>query len=276
MKEENRSRLYAALGTLVIALLLLCWLLRSHLDFKPVADEKPSIAMADVEEEEFVEVIEEELPKPDNGQESAPAPDQVPEDNNAKAAPAPGPDLSDNGAKGPAPKPVTSKQPSPVKEEKPKQPTKEEIAAQEKKKKEDEARRKANEQAANAFSNASGKNNTDNSSKRPDGNAGKPNGSNQTGHGVGVRGSGGGKWGLPKSTSVVMSTPGKITFTCTINPDGSVVGLDVVPTATDSEYVGNSKVINALKSEIKSYIRRQASSVQETEPRTARIVYTVR
>ncbi len=275
MKQYDTSRIYAAAGTLAAALLLLLCLLTLHLDFNPLPVEKHSIAM-DEDNEEFVEVLEEETPQPVSGEQSAPADNPVPEDNNAQAAPAPGPDLSDNGPQGPPPQPVTSTRTAPVKEQKPKQPTKEEIAAAEKKKQEEEARRKANQQAANAFANASGKNNTDNRSNRADGNAGKPNGTNTTGNGVGVRGTGGGRWGLPKSTAVVMSTPGKITFTCTINTDGTVSGLDVVPTATDSEYVGNSKVINALKAEIKAYIRRQAASVKETEPKTARIVYTVR
>ncbi|MDE6099079.1 MAG: hypothetical protein K2G24_09350 [Muribaculaceae bacterium] len=276
MKQDDRSRLYAASGTLLAALLVLLWLLMSHLSFVPMPGEKPGIAMAEADDEEFVEVLEEEPEIVTSGQESAPAENPVEEDNNAQAAPAPGPDLTDNGPQGPPPPQTTSTRPSPVKSEKPKQPTKEEIAAQEKKKKEEEAKRKAAQQTANAFANASGKNNTDNRSDKSDGNAGKPTGKNQTANGVGVRGSGGGKWGLPRSTSVVMSTPGKITFTCTINTDGSVSGLDVVPAATDSEYVGNSRVINALKAEIKAFIKRQAASVKETEPRTARIVYTVK
>lgn len=276
MNNTDRSRIYAAVGTLLIALLILLWLVNGNLDLSHITTDKPGITLADAEPEEFVEVIEEELPKPLNGHESAPAENPVPEDNNATPAPESGTDLSDNGPKGPAPKPVTSTKPAPVQETKPKQPTKEEIAAMEKKKQEEEARRKASQKTANAFANAAGKNNTNNKSKTADGNAGKPAGTNPKAQGVGVRGSGGGKWGLPKSTSVVMQTPGKITFTCTINTDGSVSGLDVVPTATDSEYVGNSRVINALKAEIRAYIKRQASSVKESEPRTARIVYTIR
>lgn len=276
MNNSERSRIYAAAGTLLIALLILLWLLSGHLSFIPAADDKPGVSLAEADVEEFVEVLEEEVPKPDNGHESAPAENPVPEENNATPAPAPGPDLSDNGPKGSAPAPVTSSRPAPVKETKPKQPTPQEIAAREQKRREEEARRKANQQTANAFANASGQNNTDSRNKRDKGNAGKPDGSNTTGHGVGVRGSGGGKWGLPRSTSVVMQTPGKITFTCTINPDGSLSGLDVVPAATDSEYVGNARVINALKAEIKAYIKRQASKVKESEPRTARIVYTIR
>lgn len=275
MSKNDRSRIYAAAGTLVIALLILLWLLTGHLSLVPVAEDKPGITLAEAEPEEFVDVIE-DLPRPEDGTESSPAPNPEPLDNNASAMPATGIDLSDEGPLGEAPKPVTTEKPAPVKETRPKKPTPQEIAARETKKKEEQARRKANQQTADAFANASGKNNTNNKSTRPDGNAGKPTGTNTKAHGVGVRGSGGGKWGLPRSTSVVMQTPGKITFTCTINTDGSVVGLDVVPAATDSEYVGNSRVISALKAEIKSYIRRQASSVKETEPRTARIVYTIR
>ena len=132
MNNTDRSRIYAAVGTLLIALLILLWLVNGNLDLSHITTDKPGITLAEAEPEEFVEVIEEELPKPLNGQESAPAENPEPEDNNATPAPESGTDLSDNGPKGPAPKPVTSTKSAPVQETKPKQPTKEEIAAMEK------------------------------------------------------------------------------------------------------------------------------------------------
>ena len=67
MNNTDRSRIYAAVGTLLIALLILLWLVNGHLDLSRIITEKPGITLADAEPEEFVEVIEEELPKPLNG-----------------------------------------------------------------------------------------------------------------------------------------------------------------------------------------------------------------
>lgn len=272
----ERSHIYAAGATSVVAALVLLCLLMTHLRLIEHTPAQTPVELAMLDDEVFVDVLEPE-PQPTTGEEAAPALNETVENNQATAPAASGPDLTDNGPKGPAPAPVTQTKPSAVKQTPPKQTTPEEIAAKEAERKRQEAQRAANAQTANAFANSSGKNNTDNSGTKP-GNAGSPSGKSSAanGHGVSVTGSGGGKWGLPGSTSVAMSETGRITFSFTIDPDGSIRGLDIVPDRTSAYYTSNTAVINRLKAEIRAHIQRQAKTVKETEPRNARIVYNIK
>lgn len=276
--QIEKNDIYAALGTLVIACLVILYLSMTYLrvDLTPV--EKPMLSV-ELPEEVFVDVVPEpQPPVRGKGPEAAPAYNPEVASNLSEAAPTSGQDLTDNGPVGkPAPV-VSSSRPSPVKVEKPKGPTPQEIAAREEQRRQDEARRRANAAMSNAFDNATGNNNTNNRGRNP-GNSGRPDGQQSLDNrrGVSVSGRGHGGWGLPNGTSVAMSEPGKIVFQFTITPEGEIRGLNVVAAKSSAYYAGNSAVIGKLKSEITGHIARQVKSgKRDTETRNVTITYVVR
>lgn len=262
--NPNTPRIYAAAGTLVLAALIIMWLLLSHLSLVPHARKASDITLAMVDEEEFVEVIPDELPQqPQPEQEAAPAQNEVTETNRSVAAPAPGQDLANNGPVGKPAPPVAQPKPSPVKTEKTKEPTPEEIAAREEQRRLDEARRQATNAVGSAFSDNGGKNNTNSSTGSKPGNSGSPAGKPSQGnaHGVSVSSRGVGGWGAPSRSSVAMSQVGQITVEFDLKPDGTIANFNVVSNKTQPpSYTSNTKVINALKAEIAAFYKRQAQA----------------
>lgn len=263
MQKSHTPQIYAAAGTLAVGAAILLWLLLTHLSLVPHTPKPTDISLVMADEEEFVEVLEQEVPdSPVPEQEAAPALDEVTETNQSVAAPATGQDLTDNGPKGKPAPPVSQSKPAPVKTEKPRQPTPEEIAAREEQRRQDEARRQATNTIGNAFSDKGGKNNTNSSGAKP-GNSGSPAGGKSQGnaHGVNVNSSGLGGWGAPSHSSVAMSEVGKITVEFDISPDGTISNFAMVAAKTQPpSYTSNSKVLNGLKAEITAFYRARAKA----------------
>jgi len=270
--QDNRPRIYSAVATALIVLIVLSWMACSHLTYDPGLSPKnpPSaIALAD----EFVDV--EEIPAPlapDLGSdESATA--QLPEPSDAQSQPAPesGTDISDSGSKGVAEPPLSANESSPmkVKEKKPDKKTGQE--ADRKKAEEEKIRRQANSQVQNAFAGAQGKHNTRNGSDDV-ANAGKPQGKAHQGN-LSGRGSGsvGGGWSIPKYAAVPSSVTGSVKMVVKIDRDGRVISVALnggeAPAAT------NRAVCQACIAEVKSrrFTRPNADDAPETA--TAYITY---
>lgn len=276
--QIEKNDIYAGIGTVIVSALVLLWLSLSYLEVVPTKSNHPLLSMVEAPDDEvFVDVVP-EPPVRGTGPEAAPAYNPVPESNQSEAASTTGHDLSDNGPVGKPVPPVSSTRPSPVQVEKPKGPTPAEIAARENERRQAEAQRRANAAMSNAFDNAKGNNNTNNSGAKP-GNSGRPDGQQSLDNkrGVSVSGRGSGGWGLPKGTSVAMSEPGKIVFQFTITPEGDIRGLNVVAAKTSAYYAGNTAVISKLRAEISSYIASQVrSGKRDTETRNVTITYVVR
>lgn len=279
--SRNYPQIYAASGTLLVALAILLWLMFTHLNLTPHPVPEQKLTMVVSDDEEFVEVIEEPVPEQLSPEaEAAPATNPVVENNRATAAPASGQDLSDNGPVGKPNPPVSQQTPSPVKVEKPKEPTREEIAAREEKRLQDEASRRANADVGNAFVDNGGKNNTDNLVNAKPGNAGKPDGkpSQGNGHGVNVNARGVGGWGAPSNTAVAMASVGQIVVTFDIKPDGSIENFTMVSSKTQPpSYTSNTRLLNSLKAEVAAFYRRQAAAGRgEKELRHATLTYIIK
>ena len=272
----SRSRTYAAIGTAVIAALLLLWMTGCHLTagrLYPPPQPRAEIALAP--DEEFVEVTD--LPAAPDLSDNTNASALLPENSDAESKPAPesGQDVENQGEKG-APSPVaTQKQPSEVKTPvKEKKNDKKGPEVDKKKQEQEKAKREANNQVSNAFKNAGGKHNTANANA-DNANAGKKDGKAHQGNLTG-RGSGqaGGGWQIPQYASVPSPVTGSVKMTLTINREGRVT--EAVITGGEAPAATNASVRQACLNEVRSrrFTRTDATDAPETS--RAYITYTFR
>lgn len=265
----------ALLLTVAAAAIVFLWLRFTSLSLKIFDKEWPprhdqDITLAETEET-FFDVIE-DLPEPVLAQDQASAAQNPePTQNNSEPKPQSGNDLTDRGPQGDAPKPVTTKKPSPVKKKpqenkKPVGPSKEELERQ---RQQEEARRKANDATTSAFQKSSGKENTSSKGKT-DGHSGSP-----TGKSTSVSGSGsgtvGGGWVLPKYAKVPSNVTGSIKMMVKIDAQGAVKSVSFqggeAPAAT------NSALLAAVKAEVASRRFSRPAGSQAPQEATAYITY---
>lgn len=262
----TRSKAIAAAITAIIAFLLFLWLRLSYLSFSAQPAEWPprhdgEVVMAD---EQFFDVIEAPFPSPAVN-DPAKAFNEVDADNASTPAPQSGNDLSNSGKPGDAPVPVTSKQPSTVKENPqpatPVGPSKEELE-------QEEAKRKATSAVSSAFRNATGSNNTQNTGAS-EGNSGSPSGTSSAVNGTGT-GSVGGGWRMPSYAKVPSTLTGSIKLMLKIDRDGRVKSVEFQggepPAATDA------RLRQAIEREVRSrrFTRSDAAAPDEA---TAFVTY---
>lgn len=269
----QRPRIYAAIGTVLVAAIVIIWMACDTLTVTPRDREWPPRHDSEIMlDDEYAELLD--LPmSPDRAQtDPSPAYNETPADNNAEAAPETGMDIVDRGEPAEAPKTVSSERPSPVKtEKKDKKPEKTGPSAAELKKQreQEEARRKATNQTRNAFRNT-GRNNADNRG-RDEGNAGSPKGSSSVnGHGTGNVGGG---WSMPRYNSVPSSVTGSVVMMVKIDRGGRVKSVTFqggdAPAATDR------RVREAVEREVRSrtFTRSDDNAPEES---TAYITYRFR
>lgn len=268
----NRTRLYSAAATAVVCLLILCWLLLSHVELRRTDREWPPKRTGEITVEEFAEIIDlpqSPAPAADN---PAPAPLPEPERNQAEPTPESGHDMADRGEPAEAPATVTSRHPSPVKAT-PKKPEKTGPTAEElrRQKEEEEARRRATANTRNAFRNAKGDNNTASSGRKP-GNAGAPSDAASALNGRGTGYAGGG-WNIPAYAKVPSSVTGSVKMMLKIDRTGRVTSVTFqggdAPAATDPA------VRRAVEAEVRA---RRFTRADDNAPEqsTAYITYTFR
>lgn len=262
----NRPRIIAAVCTLVLALGLIVFLNLATLRYVAQEHEWPPRHDGEValmQEEEFVEVVQDRSPVTPSREEAAPVKTEKPQQNRSTPAPATGHNTVDRGKSADAPSTVTSKKPSAVKEqikEEPKQvgPSKEELEAQ----KIEEARRKASSATASAFQKANGKNNTEAKGDK-EGDTGRPDGRQQSVNGTGT-GTVGGGWSMPHYAKVPATVTGSIKVKVTVDRNGNASRVEFIggdaPAATDT------RLRRAVENEVKS---RRFSRKSDDAPETA-------
>lgn len=268
----NRTRLYSAIVTLCMCVLILLWLVSAHVSMRVSDSEWPPKHTSEITMEEYAEIID--LPRTPAPAADIPAPAPLPEEAHAAAEPTPesGHDVSDAGQPAEAPATVTSRQPSPVKA-KPKEPKKTGPSAEElrKKKEEEEARRRATANTQNAFRNADGKNNTASPGRTP-GNAGAPSDKASALNGRGT-GSAGGGWMIPAYGKVPSTVTGSVKMMLKIDRTGRVTSVTFqggdAPAATDPA------VRRAVEAEVRArrFTRADDNAPEES---TAYVTYTFR
>jgi TonB family protein len=171
-------------------------------------------------------------------------------------APTSGTQLTNSGPKEQPAQLVTQTKPSPVVVEKKEQPQKTGAAVDTKKAEQEASAKRTNSAVSNAFAKADAKNNANNL-KGDEGKSGSPNGktnsagaATSTSSKVGVSGSLGGGWSLPRySTAISTAKTGSIVVEFVVHPDGSVSDVKVVggqaPVGSDTSV--QSQVINIIK-----------------------------
>lgn len=269
--QDNRPRIYSAIATALIVMIVLMWMACSHLTYSPdlaAPDTRGEIALA----EEFIEVEDLSASAPESGDDT-PATAQLPEPSSAEAQPAPesGTDPDNSGAKGVPEPALSSKEPSPMKVRDKKPDKKPGPEVDRRKAEEEKIRREANNQVQNAFAGAQGKHNTRNGTL-DEGNAGKPDGKSHQGNLTG-RGSGsvGGGWSIPRYAAVPSPVTGSVKMVVKIDREGRVTSVTLnggeAPAATDRA------VCQACVNEVKSrrFTRPKADDAPETA--TAYITY---
>lgn len=272
---KNRPRFIALVSTAIIALLIVVLLGTLSITVDTTKREWPprhdgEVALAPEPEEQFFEVIEEK-PKPAPKKENAaPAKNPVREKHKSEPKPESGHSTVDKGKVGDAPKTVTSKRPSEVKQKKKPQPketgpSKEEIEAQ----KREEARRKANSATSSAFQRSNGKNNTE-SDGRTEGNSGSPTGKSQSVSGTGT-GTVNGGWSMPSFAKVPATVTGSIKIRVKINSEGKVTSVSFqggdAPAATDA------RLRRAVEQEVRSRRFTRHNAADAPDQATAYITY---
>ncbi|MCC8118276.1 MAG: hypothetical protein LIP09_05950 [Bacteroidales bacterium] len=266
------ARVWAAVGTLVIAGLTLLMMMVTHLSLSSAEvrhAEKDAITL-DMEEE-FIEVMN--MPSSpdmaDDTESRATADEQL----ESQPTPVSGADVSDQGAAGEAPKVATTKQESPMKVKEKEKPKTQEGPAVDKKKQEEEAiKRKADNEVANAFNKSQGKNNNSSGTTDQGKNGAKDGNSAQgsiTGTGMGTVGGG---WGMPNYSPVMSTVTGSVKLIVTIDRNGNVTNVQFdggnAPAAT------NTAVRNACAAEVRRH--KFTRSNPDTAPETSKayITYT--
>jgi hypothetical protein len=248
MQQSDKDRIFAGIGTALAVLVLLLWIMLSEFRINIADIEGRTWPPVDSSEivfgGEFVKLGDIPLPV---DQQAEPMPQESAEEPTYE-----GTDLADAGEKAEvAPTPVASEKPSPMKVEKKaetpekKGPTKEELAEQEriKRQKEQEAQsKKISSGMKNSFSN---------SSKASSGTSGSSNGNSNSGAlagtpGYSLKGRTAESWGATRSTLA-----GSITIRVSVNRQGYVVGTPSYVAGTGPA-AANSQVrqscINAARS----------------------------
>lgn len=272
---KNRPRLIALAATAIIALLIIVLLGSLSVSVETIEREWPprhnnEVALAPEEEEQFFEVIKEKPQPAPVKEQAAPAKNTSNEKHKADPMPESGHSTVDKGKAGDAPKTVTTKRQSEVKQkvkEQPKQtgPSKEEIEAQ----KREEARRKANTATASAFQRSNGKNNSQ-AEGRTEGNNGSPTGKSQSVSGTGT-GTVNGGWSMPPFAKVPATVTGSIKLMVKINSDGKVISVSFqggdAPAATDT------RLRRAVEQEVRSRRFTRHNTADAPDQATAYITY---
>lgn len=267
----NKPRVISLIVTLLIALIAIVVMINAHLEVGNYTPGWPPQRVNDValvEDEMLFEVVEMPRPLPSSYDEAKPALNEVVDNNHSTPEPASGTDLQDRGSAGKPVPPVTSKRPSPVKQETPKEPakqgpTKEELQQA-------EARRRATSATSNAFEQSQAKNNTSNQG-RTEGNSGAPSGSQSSfnGHGEG-RVNGG--WITPKYRVIPSTETGTIRVRATIDRNGRVV--DAAISGGNPPAAANPRLRDAVLQEVKSRnYTRGANAEPAPDQATAIITY---
>ncbi len=272
MKTEQQARIIAAACTVVIAALLVGLLGVTYISVKekiyPPPKPKSEIVMV---EEEFIEVIETQAYASADGHENAASYNEETVREQSQPTPASGTDVEDNGPAAEAPKMVTGKEPSPVKEKKDEQPKKTGPVEDKVKKEQEETKRMAQNEVANALKNANGKHNssTSDNDKGNSGDSGVDKSQQgTTGHGTGNVGGG---WIIPQYSSVPSNVTGSVKMVVKIDATGKVISVSFnggePPAAT------NSAVRAAIEREVKSK-KFSRANLDGAQPATAYITYT--
>ncbi len=271
----NRTRLYAALGTLLVCALLALWLAVGTVGLRRAVAGWPPERTSEITVEEYAEIID--LPQSAAPAADIPAPAPLPEQADAQAEPTPesGHDTRDAGEPGEAPATVSSARPAPVKAtpKKPEKtgPSEQQLKKQQEEKEREEARRRATANTRNAFANAAGANNTKASGSKP-GNAGAPSDKASALNGRGT-GSAGGGWIIPAYAKVSSTVTGSVKMVVKIDRSGRVTSVRFdggdAPAATDPA------VRRAVEAEVRSrrFTRADDNAPEES---TAYITYTFR
>ncbi len=273
MKTEQQARIIAAACTVVIAALLVALLGVTYISIKErvYPPPKPKSEIVMVDEEEFIEVIETQAYASADGHENAASYNEETIQEQSQPTPASGTDVEDKGQPADAPKMVTGKEPSPVKEKKDDQPKKTGPVEDKEKKQQEETKRMAQNEVANALKNANGKHNSS-TSANDKGNSGDSSVDKSqqgtTGHGTGNVGGG---WIIPHYSAVPSNVTGSVKMVVKIDASGKVISVSFnggePPAAT------NSAVRAAIEREVKSK-KFSRSSYDDAQPATAYITYT--
>lgn len=270
---SGSPRIYSAIGTALVAALVVLWMMSSSITLGG-EDKKwpPKHDSEIVIDDEYAEIIDLPMPKTPRLTDPMAAKNDEVANNEAEAAPETGMETVDKGEPGEAPQPVTQTAPSPVKVEKkeknkPQGPSAEELKKQ---KEEEEARRKATRQTQNAFRN-SGKNNTTNSGK-PQGDAGKPTGGESAVNGRGTGRVGGG-WAMPRYNDVPSTVTGSVVMMVKIDRNGKVKSVSFQ--GGDAPAATNPTVRAACEREVRArtFTRSDDNAPEES---TAYITYKFR
>lgn len=268
LTTSNKARIYAAAGTIIVALLVgvALWFGRLSVNERErLAEDKGEIVLV---EEEFIDIME--MPAAPNlrGEEQATA--HADEMNLSQPTPASGTDMANAGTPGDAPNLVKTDAESPVQEaEKPKKtgPSAEELQKQ-------QEERQAQNEVTNAFSQAQGQHNTLNGNK-DNGNAGKPTSTSEQGSFTG-RGEGkaGGGWAIPTYGSVKSTVTGSIQMKLTINREGKVTNVAII--GGEAPALSNQAARNACVIEVKSRTFHRSNPDDAPETSTAYVTYRFR
>lgn len=274
MKTDQQARIIACIGTVVIATLIVAILTVTYISVAekvyPPPKPKSEIVMM---EEEFIEVIETQAYATADGKENAASYNEETVKEQSQPTPASGTDVEDKGPAADAPKMVSAKEPSPVKEKKDEQPKKTGPVEDKEKKQQEETKRMAQNEVANALKNAKGKHNAS-TSANDKGNSGDSS-VDKSQQGTTGRGTGnvGGGWIIPQYSAVPSNVTGSVKMVVKIDNTGKVISVSFnggePPAAT------NTAVRNAIEREVRSK-KFSRNSYDDAQPATAYITYTFR
>lgn len=272
MKTDRQARIIAAIGTVIIAALLVVLLCVTYLTVRekvyPPPKPKSEIVMV---EEEFIEVIETQAYATADGRENAASYNEETVREQSQPTPASGTDVEDKGPAADAPKMVTAKEPSTVKQKTDEKPKKTGPVVDKEKKEQEETKRMAQNEVANALKNAKGKHNAS-TSVNDKGNSGD-SGVDKSQQGTTGRGTGnvGGGWIIPQYSAVPSNVTGSVKMVVKIDATGKV--LSVSFTGGEPPAATNSAVRSAIEREVKSK-KFSRASYDDAQPATAYITYT--
>ncbi len=274
MKNEQQARIIAGIATAVIAALLVLLLSVTYISISAKdMTEKPKGEIVMVDEEEFIEVIETQAYATADGHERASSYNEETVVEQSQPTPASGTDVEDSGKPAEAPKMVTAKEPSPVKERKDEQPRKTGPVEDKQKKEQEEAKRMAQNEVANALRNAKGKHNSS-TSANDKGNSGDSS-VDKSQQGTTGRGTGnvGGGWIIPQYAAVPSNVTGSVKMVVKIDNTGKVISVSF--NGGDPPAATNASVRAAIEREVKSK-KFNRNSYDDAQAATAYITYTFR
>lgn len=266
----NKEKIIATAATALIAILITTWMVTCSVSAKSNDTGWPPKHDSEIVLDDYAELFDyPTMPTPAAEKPSA-AENEAFSDANAEASPLSGMDVDDIGHKGDAARPVTTEREAEVKTQKNEIPKKEGPKEDAAEKAREEARRKAANDTKSAFQRSDGKNNTNNVSAKPPGNAGSPTGTSSAVNGRGTGRAGGG-WSLPQYAPVASTVTGKIEMTVKIDRTGRVTSVTFTggtpPAAT------NRQLREAVEKEVRSRNFTRGDNKAPDEA-TAYITYT--